>query len=92
VICAWVHNDQSRESMFSTLLEQVCDWSTMNDEEICNHLDTQALYASNTECLLLVLRHLVQESRLPVQYQSSFQALSCKMGGTQVSKQNFISI
>jgi len=81
VACCWISNDlTTRESVFPTLLEIAADWSSLNEEQIRSHLDSQALYAASTESLGAVLENLVQASRLPLHYQTTYDALNNKVG------------
>jgi hypothetical protein len=81
VACCWISNDlTTRESVFSTLLEVIAvDWGGLSEEQIRNHLDSQALYANSTESLNAVLESLMQVARLPQQYQATYDALNNKV-------------
>ncbi|XP_059472433.1 zinc finger protein 3-like isoform X2 [Neocloeon triangulifer] len=83
VACCWISHDlTTRESIFPTLLEIVADWSGLSEEQVKGHLDSQALYASSTECLNAVLENLVRAERLPPQYRPTYDALNNKETAT----------
>lgn len=80
VACCWISSDlTTRESLFPTLLEIVADWSSLSEEQIRVHLDSQPLYAASAESLSVVLENLTQQSRLPPHYQATYEALNNKV-------------
>jgi hypothetical protein len=80
VACCWISSDlTTRESLFPTLLEIVAEWSSLSEEQIRAHLDSQPLYAASAESLSVVLENLMQQSRLPPHYQATYDALNNKV-------------
>jgi len=80
VACCWISSDlTTRESLFPTLLEIVAEWSSLSEEQIRAHLDSQTLYAASSESLSVVLENLMQQSRLPPHYQATYDALNNKV-------------
>ena len=53
----WVHQHSSREDHFVTLLHNV-NWSSLDPAFVAGHLDSEDLYMSSQEALLIILHFL----------------------------------